>query len=99
MKITQKKEGSKLTVSIDGRIDTATSPKLYEYLTAEMEGVMELTLDFAKVEYVSSAGLRALLAIKKDLAAKGKQFEICHLNNICQEVFKVTGFINVLTVK
>ena len=52
-----------------------------------------------ELEYISSAGLRALLALKKNLASQNKELEIHNLNPVCQEVFKVTGFNNVLTVK
>ena len=62
---------------------------------------MEITIkqDMKDLEYISSAGLRALLALKKTLVAEGKELEIHNLNAICQEVFKVTGFSNILTVK
>lgn len=88
-----------MVIALKGRLDTVTSQDLLN--AYEKEEVKEplVSMDMKELEYISSAGLRALLAIKKDLVAKGKQLEICNLNNICQEVFKVTGFINVLTVK
>ena len=98
MKITQKKEGDKLTVSIDGRIDTATSPQLYEHLTREMEGVMELTLDFTKVEYVSSAGLRVILYAEKTMKGKGGKMLVANVNADIMETFELTCFTDILTI-
>ena len=88
-----------MVIALKGRLDTITSQELLDAFAKEEVNEPLVSMEMKDLEYISSAGLRALLAIKKDLAAKGKQFEICHLNNICQEVFKVTGFINVLTVK
>ena len=88
-----------MVIALKGRLDTVTSQELLDAFAKEEVNEPLVSMEMKDLEYISSAGLRALLAIKKDLAAKGKQFEICHLNNICQEVFKVTGFINVLTVK
>ena len=88
-----------MIIALKGRLDTVTSQELLDAFAKEEVNEPLVSMEMKDLEYISSAGLRALLAIKKDLAAKGKQFEICHLNNICQEVFKVTGFINVLTVK
>ena len=56
-------------------------------------------IDFKELEYISSAGLRVLLAIKKMLEASGKKLEIHNVNEVILEVFNVTGFINVLNVK
>ena len=58
-----------------------------------------VVLDFAKLEYISSAGLRVLLATKKALDAQGKKMEIRNINDVVKEVFNVTGFINILNVK
>ena len=61
MQISTEKENSKLTVTVSGRIDTVTAPELEKYALDHMEGITEMALDLADVEYVSSAGLRALL--------------------------------------
>ena len=91
--------GKALEIALKGRLDTVTSQDLLA--AYEKEEVKEdlVSMQMKDLEYISSAGLRALLAIKKDLASKNKQLEICNLNDICLEVFKVTGFLNVLTVK
>lgn len=98
MKITEKKEGNKLTVFIDGRIDTTTSPNLYEYLSSKMEGVMELTLDFSKVEYVSSAGLRVILYAEKTMKGKGGKMVVTNVNDDIMETFELTCFTDILTI-
>ena len=91
--------GQELTVSLKGRLDTVTSVEFTN--TLEKEEVKEevVVVDMKELEYISSAGLRALLALKKSLAAQNKGLEIHNLNPVCQEVFKVTGFNNILTVK
>lgn len=98
MNIKQKKDGTQLTVFIDGRIDTTTAPKLYDYLVAEMEGVMELTLDFTKVEYVSSAGLRVILFAEKTMKGKGGKMIVAHVNDDIMETFELTCFTSILTI-
>ena len=91
--------GEKMVISLSGRLDTVTSQDLLNAFNGEEIKESLVVVDMKELEYISSAGLRALLAMKKDLSAKGKQLEICNLNNICLEVFKVTGFLNILTVK
>lgn len=91
--------GNELVIALKGRLDTVTSRELLDAFEKEEVKEELLIMDMKELEYISSAGLRALLAMKKELAAKGKEFEVHNLNNICQEVFKVTGFINILTVK
>lgn len=88
-----------LTVYLIGRLDTVTSQELGEAMQKEEVKEDLVIFDFKELQYISSAGLRILLAIKKDLDDAGKSLEIINLNKVVEEVFKVTGFINVLTVK
>lgn len=88
-----------LIIALKGRLDTVASNGLLETFNKEEVKESLVIVDMKELEYISSAGLRALLAIKKELVANKKQLEIHNLNSICQEVFKVTGFSNVLTVK
>ena len=72
MTLTTDKNGTKLTVHLSGELNTMTAPNLTALLDKELGGVKELTLDFAECDYVSSAGLRVLLATFKQMkAAKG----------------------------
>ena len=91
--------GNELVVCLKGRLDTITSVDFSNALAKEEINENLVIIDMKELEYISSAGLRALLALKKSLAASNKGLEIHNLNPVCQEVFKVTGFKNILTVK
>ena len=91
--------GETLTISLKGRLDTVTSAELSKRLEGEKIEEPLVIMDMKDLEYISSAGLRLLLSLKKTLAAEGKELEIHNLNDVCQEVFRVTGFKNILTVK
>ena len=91
--------GSEMVVKLIGRLDTVTSTQLAEALAKEKVDEPMVVIDASELEYISSAGLRLLISLKKELAEKSKTLEIHSLNDVCMEVFKVTGFINVLTVK
>ncbi len=91
--------GSELVFALSGRLDTVTSVELMDAFNKEEINENLVIVDMKDLEYISSAGLRALLAMKKELGTKNKELEIHNLNSICQEVFKVTGFNNILTVK
>lgn len=97
MTINKNLDGEKLTVAIEGRLDTSTAPELEKELS-DLSGVKELVLDFAKLEYVSSAGLRVLLASQKAMNAQGKML-IKNVNETIMEVFEITGFADILTIE
>ena len=98
MEITIKHEEN-LIIALDGRLDTVTSQELQAALDKEEVKENLVILDMEKLEYISSAGLRLLLSLKKRLNAENKKMEVWHLNNVCQEVIRVTGFNNILTIK
>ena len=98
MTITKKAEGSSLTVAVEGRLDTVTSPDLEAALSESLEGVTDLTLDFSALDYISSAGLRVLLATQKKMNAQGSM-KVCGVNETVGEVFEVTGFSDILTIE
>ncbi len=91
--------GDNMVIALSGRLDTVTSTELLNAFAKEEVNEDLVIIDMKELEYISSAGLRALLAMKKELVGKGKNFEVHNLNSICTEVFKVTGFVNILTVK
>ena len=91
--------GAELVIALQGRLDTVTSVEFTDALAKEEIKEEKVIIDMKELEYISSAGLRALLALKKTLSSQNKELEIHNLNPVCQEVFKVTGFNNVLTVK
>ena len=88
-----------LEVILTGRLDTTTSVELDSKMKETEIKENLVVLDFTNLEYISSAGLRVLLSLKKTLEANGKALEIHNINEIVKEVFNVTGFINVLTIK
>lgn len=97
MTISKVLEGSKLTIMLEGRLDTTTSPALEAELKEALTGITELVLDFEKLEYISSAGLRILLANQKIMNKQGSMV-IKNVNEVIAEVFEVTGFADILTV-
>ena len=98
MQISTEKENSKLTVTVSGRIDTVTAPELEKYALDHMEGITEMALDLANVEYVSSAGLRALLQIHKDMSKQGK-LKLLNINTSVKEIFGMVGFLRIFTIE
>jgi len=98
MTITKSQEGKNVTLALEGRLDTVTSPELEAELKQCMEGADSLTMDFSKLEYISSAGLRVLLSAHKTMSRKGGM-TIKHVNEIVSEVFDVTGFADILNIQ
>ncbi len=87
-----------LYYALEGRLDTITSPELEEELKASLEGAQVLVLDFEKLEYISSAGLRVLLSAQKTMAKRG-EMKLTHVNETVMEIFEVTGFADILTIE
>ena len=98
MTITKNLNGTALGIALAGRLDTMTAPELEAELNKDLGGADSLTLDFGKLDYISSAGLRVLLTAHKAMAAKGGM-KICNVNEVVQEVFEVTGFADILTIE
>ena len=97
MTINRKQNGTSLEIALEGRLDTTTAPELEKEL-GELNDVTALTLDFSKLEYISSAGLRVLLSAHKVMSRKGGM-KVTHVNEIVNEVFEVTGFSDILTIE
>ena len=98
MTINKKLDGSTLTIALEGRLDTTTSPQLESELQDALGGVTELIFDLEKLEYISSAGLRVLLSSQKIMNKQGEMF----IENVCpeiMEIFDVTGFVDILTIR
>ena len=98
MIINKKSEGTKLEILLEGRLDTTTSPMLETELTQSIDGLTELIFNFEKLEYISSAGLRILLAAQKIMNKQGSMV-VKNVNEIIAEVFEVTGFSDILTIE
>lgn len=98
MNIVKTNEGAKLTLALEGRLDTTTAPQLEAEVKSALADVTELVLDFSQLEYLSSAGLRVILAAQKIMNKQGKMV-IRHVNETILEVFEVTGFSDILTIE
>lgn len=88
-----------MVIAVKGRLDTVTSAQLDAAIKAETITENLVVFDFTDVEYISSAGLRVLLGLKRTLDDEGKALEVHNINAVVREIFLVTGFINALTVK
>ncbi len=98
MTITKTAEGSKLSLVLEGRLDTNTAPLLETELKRSVSGITELVLDFSALEYISSAGLRVLLSAQKVMNRQGTMV-IQGVNSTVMEVFEITGFVDILTIQ
>ena len=90
--------GTELTVKLEGRLDTTTAPELELALKDSYAGVEKLVLDFAALEYLSSAGLRVLLGAQKTMNKQGEMI-VKNVNETIEEIFEITGFADVLTIE
>ena len=97
MNIIKQSNGDNLVLVLEGRLDTMTAPSLEAELKHAVSGIKELIFDFAKLEYISSAGLRVLLSAQKVMSKQGTMV-IQNVNETVMEVFEVTGFADVLTI-
>ena len=98
MTIEKNLAGSALTIALTGRLDTTTAPQLEAELKESLPGVEFLALDFAHLDYLSSAGLRVLLAAQKIMSKQGEMV-VRNVNDTISEVFEVTGFVDILTIE
>lgn len=96
MKIEFNKENGTLNIALDGRLDTTTAPELESFLAENYDGKGTLILDFAKLSYISSAGLRVLLSAQKKAKNAMKLVNVCEL---IMEVFEMTGFTDILVIE
>lgn len=98
MTINTKRDMENLTIAIEGRLDTITAPELEKVINEQTDGINQLTIDMDGLDYVSSAGLRVLLAAQKKFARLGG----LKVKNVCSdvlEVFDMTGFKDILDIE
>ena len=98
MNITEHQGEGTLLLGLEGRLDTNTAPQLESIVKGRLEGIPRLELDFAGLDYLSSAGLRVILAAQKIMNHKGIMI-IRNVNDTIMEVFEVTGFSDILTIE
>ena len=97
MTITKTQDADKLTIALEGRLDTTTSPQLEGELRTAVNGVTELTFDLEKLDYISSAGLRVLLAAQKVMNRQG-EMKVVNVKPEIMDIFDVTGFVDILNI-
>lgn len=90
--------GTELEMVVEGRMDTSTAPQFEAELKESIDGVSKLVLNFEKLEYISSAGLRVILSVQKIMNKQGKMV-IRNVNEVVSEVFEITGFLDILTIE
>ena len=99
MEITTTNREGKTILSINGRVDTSTAPELEQAINTEIgHGNRKILLDFSGVSYISSGGLRVLLATAKNLKNPGDKFGICSLQPEVLKVFKLAGFTSIFSI-
>ncbi|MBQ6077201.1 MAG: STAS domain-containing protein [Clostridia bacterium] len=98
MTIQKTRNETALTIALSGRLDTVTAPELEAVLKDALADVSELTFDFEKLDYISSAGLRVLLSAQKTMNRQGTM-KVIHVNEMILEIFEVTGFSDILTIE
>ena len=99
MQITETRDNDVITIEIEGRVDTNTSPQLQDAILKSFQKVNQVVLDFTQCSYVSSAGLRALLIGQKTASSKKGTMKLVHVPEILMNVLKMSGFINILTIE
>lgn len=99
LNIQNKKEDDVVLFQLEGRLDTVTAPDLEAAILEAMEESVNLSLDFEKLDYISSAGLRVLLSAQKNISKKMGTMKVLHVNDTIMEIFEVTGFNEILTIE
>lgn len=98
LKIEKKSEDNKIIYKLEGRLDTSTSPDLEKEVKYLPEDIGELVFDLEKADYISSAGLRVILAAQKIMTKQG-EMKVINVNDTIMEIFEVTGFTDILTIE
>ena len=98
MTINKTTEDSKLTIALEGRLDTVTAPELEAALKDSLSGIEELVFDLSSLDYISSAGLRVLLSAQKTMNKQGSM-TVRGANEDLMEIFDVTGFVDILNIE
>ncbi|MBP5225092.1 MAG: STAS domain-containing protein [Lachnospiraceae bacterium] len=92
-------ENTEAVFKLEGRLDTVTAPELEDALQSCIGDLTDLTLDFEALEYISSAGLRVLLAAQKLMNGKEGVMKLTGVNESIMDIFEVTGFSEILTIE
>ena len=96
--IDKKQEGNKIILQLEGKLDTLTSPDLDAEINELPDDFQELILDFTKLKYISSAGLRVLLKTQQNVH-EGSRLVITNVDTVIMDILEVTGFTDFLTIE
>ena len=99
LQISKELTGEIFTVKLVGELNVKTSPTLESEIKNSLDGVKELHLDFSEVKYISSAGLRVLLAMEKAMRRQGGKMTLLHVNSDVKEIIKLAGFLQVMHIE
>ena len=99
MNISKTWENGILTIALDGKMDITTAPDLEQVVMNDLDGVTRLIMDFEKLTYISSAGLRVLLIAQKKMTGQGGSMEVVHVNEMVMEVMTAMGFADIMTIE
>ena len=99
MEITTKQDGATATIALEGKLSVATSPDLESAITSLPETITTFVIDLAKLDYISSAGLRVLVSTEKLASRRGGSMKLLHPNEEVSEVFDMTGLADVFTIE
>lgn len=99
MELIEQKDGDLLTVFFKGRLDSNTAPTAEEQLQAALDGVANVVLDFAALDFLSSAGLRTLLTLRKTLTARGGSLKIVGASDGVRQIFAISGLNSIITLE
>ena len=98
LNIQKTQENDSILYQLEGRLDTVTAPELEASLQEALVETTNLVLDFEKLDYISSAGLRVFLSAQKIINNQGTM-KVIHVNDTIMEIFEVTGFNEILTIE
>lgn len=99
MQILENRVEDVITISVQGRVDTNTSPELQKAILLAFQKVTKVVIDFEQCEYVSSAGLRALLIGQKTATTKKGYMKLIHVPEVLMKVLTMTGMVKILTIE
>lgn len=99
MKVSKEYNDKELTVKVEENIDTVTAPDFENELTEEFGKFDSLILDFEKLEYISSSGLRVLVTVQKKLKPQNIAFTIVNTPSVIREILTMSGFDKILDIR
>ncbi|MCR5503795.1 MAG: STAS domain-containing protein [Lachnospiraceae bacterium] len=99
MTITETRNGDVIQLAVEGRVDTNTSPELQDRILQAFQKGNQLVMDFTELDYISSAGLRALLLGHKTANSKGGKMTVINANDDVLEIFEDTGFSDIFIIE